>query len=415
MRETKFQNTEIGLIPEDWRIVPLGQLFDFKNGLNKGKEFFGFGTPIINFTDVFNNPQMYQSTIKGLVSVSSNDIKSCNAHKGDVFFTRTSETPEEVGMSSVLLDELDSAVFSGFVLRARPKTDLLNSEYSGLCLRSNTIRQQIIKSATYTTRALTSGAKLSDVLLPLPTLDEQRKIAKALSDIDGLIDSLSKLIDKKKNIKTGAMQQLLTGEKRLAGFSEAWEYKKLSDTGFMTAGGTPSTMIPEYWDGNINWLQSGVVHDCVVEESQVDKHITLEGLQHSSAHIIKKDSVLIAITGATCANVAYLPFESTANQSVVSIETNTENHPYFLYNLLKMYRGKILELRSGSAQGGVSLTSLKELNVYLPASLKEQSAIASILTDMDTEIASLEAKKEKFELIKKGMMQELLTGKVRLV
>lgn len=257
--------------------------------------------------------------------------------------------------------------------------------------------------------------QLKEFKIPIPPLDEQRKIAKALSDIDGLIDSLSKLINKKKNIKTGAMQQLLTGEKRLAGFSEAWEYKKLSDTGFMTAGGTPSTMIPEYWDGNINWLQSGVVHDCVVKESQVDKHITLEGLQHSSAHLIKKDSVLIAITGATCANVAFLPFESTANQSVVSIETNTENHPYFLYNLLKMYRGKILELRSGSAQGGVSLTSLKELNVYLPASLKEQSAIASILTDMDTEIASLEAKKEKFELIKKGMMQELLTGRVRLV
>lgn len=394
MRETKFQNTEIGLIPEDWRIVPLGQLFDFKNGLNKGKEFFGFGTPIINFTDVFNNPQMYQSTIKGLVSVSSKDIKSCNAHKGDVFFTRTSETPEEVGMSSVLLDELDSAVFSGFVLRARPKTDLLNSEYSGLCLRSNTIRQQIIKSATYTTRALTSGAKLSDVLLPLPTLDEQRKIAKALSDIDGLIDSLSKLIDKKKNIKIGTMQQLLTGEKRLAGFSEEWEEHEIGEVVKIVKG--QSLQSKDFINGSVP--------------------VVAGGQSYAGYHNVANHTdicVTISASGAYAGYVWLHDYPIFASDCSV-IEGNEDMNIRFLYYVLKLNQDVIYKAQTGGAQPHIHPRDISPIKLSIP-SIDEQAAIATVLTDMDTEIASLEAKKEKFELIKKGMMQELLTGRVRLV
>lgn len=101
------------------------ELFEFKNGLNKGKEFFGKGTPIINFTDVFKNRYLTKDMLRGRVDVTDEEIARYSARKGDLFFTRTSETKEEIGMSSVLVDDVENCVFSGFVLRARPKTNLL--------------------------------------------------------------------------------------------------------------------------------------------------------------------------------------------------------------------------------------------------------------------------------------------------
>lgn len=116
MKETKFKYTEVGRIPEDWDIILLGDIFEFKNGLNASKDCFGFGSPIINYTDVYRQEPLGHSNIKGKVSLSKSDIKRFQVHKNDVFFTRTSETPEEVGYSSVLLEDIEDCVFSGFVL-----------------------------------------------------------------------------------------------------------------------------------------------------------------------------------------------------------------------------------------------------------------------------------------------------------
>ena len=400
MRETRFKQTEVGLIPYAWDLMPLGQLFDFKNGLNKGKEFFGFGTPIVNFTDVFNNPKMYKSTIKGLVSVTSNDIKSCSAHKGDVFFTRTSETPEEVGMSSVLLDDLGSAVFSGFVLRARPKTELLDSEYSGICMRSNCIRRQIINSSTYTTRALTSGSKLSEVLLPLPSLSEQRKIAKALSDIDSLVSSLTKLIEKKQNIKICTMQHRLTGKRRLEGFTEPWIEKEIGAIVNISKG--QSLQSKNFVNGNVPVVAGGKV---------------FAGFHNLANHC--KTSVTISASGAYAGYVWLHEYPIFASDCSV-IEGNDNVDIQFCYYVLKLKQNEIYNAQTGGAQPHIHPKDVEPIKILLPWKddrpfIDEQIAIANILTDMDKEITILEQKLAKYESIKKGMMQELLTGKIRLV
>ncbi|GIV45071.1 MAG: hypothetical protein KatS3mg035_2194 [Bacteroidia bacterium] len=260
-----------------------------------------------------------------------------------------------------------------------------------------------------------------------PPLPEQQAIARVLSDVDELIESLSKLIEKKKNIKKGAMQELLTGKRRLPGFGvgrgykqtelgvipEDWEVKKLGDLGDLYAGGTPSTSNPLYWNGPIIWLQSGRIQNNVIKKLDNEITITEEGLKNSAAKLIRKNSVLIAITGATCGNVAFLPFEATANQSVVSVVTNHNNIAKFLYHKLLSERPKILQLQNGSAQGGVNLNSLKKIQLFTPP-LPEQQAIARVLSDMDEEIEALEKKKAKYENLKKAMMQVLLTGKIRL-
>jgi len=171
--------------------LSVADLFDFKNGLNKGKEFFGKGTPIVNFTDVFKKRWLTKDMLKGLVDVTPTEIDRYSAKKGDVFFTRTSETQEEIGMTSVLIDDVESCVFSGFVLRARPKTDYLLPKFCSYFFSARQIRQRIVQSSTFTTRALTSGPKLSRILVPIPPLSEQERIVAILDRFDALTTDIS--------------------------------------------------------------------------------------------------------------------------------------------------------------------------------------------------------------------------------
>jgi type I restriction enzyme S subunit len=236
-----YRQTEVGIIPEEWECLSLGDLFKFKNGLNKGKEFFGHGTPIVNYNDVYLKTEIRVKDILGRVSLSSKEIKLFEVLRGDVFFTRTSETPEEVGISSVIIEDVEDTVFSGFLIRARPINKKLDLYYKKYCFSTKSVRNEIVSKCTYTTRALTNGKVLSGVQIIVPPLPEQQAIATALSDIDGLINSLQKLIDKKKKIKQGAMQELLTGKIRLEGFSGEWVEVRLGDIAEVTMGQSPDS------------------------------------------------------------------------------------------------------------------------------------------------------------------------------
>ena len=211
-----YKQTELGEIPEDWEVKPLGELLSFKNGLNKAKEYFGYGLPIVNYMDVYSNPGIASANIKGMVDVTKEEVAAYSVKKGDVFFTRTSETVNEIGLSTVLLDDIDSGVFSGFVLRGREKSDQLNLMFKKYCFSSYYIRKQIGSTSSYTTRALTNGSLLSNVELIFPSCKkEQAAIANFLSDMDTELDALQQRLSKTQKIKQGMMQELLTGNTRL--------------------------------------------------------------------------------------------------------------------------------------------------------------------------------------------------------
>lgn len=169
----------------------LGELFEFKNGLNASKEQFGHGKPIVNYVNVYKKNSIVSSDLTGRVELDASTIERYRVKRGDVFFTRTSETREEVGFASVLLENVEDCVFSGFVLRARPITNVILPEFCKYCFATFNIRKQIIQSSTLTTRALTNGTSLSKVKIMIPSFKEQNRIVSILDRFDTLTTDLT--------------------------------------------------------------------------------------------------------------------------------------------------------------------------------------------------------------------------------
>lgn len=190
-KQYEYYRDELLTFGDDVEWKNLGEMFEVKNGLNKEKSAFGKGYPIVNFTDVYNKRWLDKSSLKGLVKVTPDETYRYSAKKGDVFFTRTSETREDIGMSSTLIEDIPNCVFSGFVLRARPTTGLLLPKFCSYYFSTPQVRKDIIRYASFTTRATTTGSKLSKIKIPLPSLDEQQRIVDILDRFDKLCNDIS--------------------------------------------------------------------------------------------------------------------------------------------------------------------------------------------------------------------------------
>ena len=249
----------------------------------------------------------------------------------------------------------------------------------------------------------------------LPPLPEQRAIAAALSDTDALLSSLDRLLAKKRDIKQAVMQQLLTGKQRLPGFSGEWEVKQVSDFTNCTSGGTPSTSNPSYWGGSTRWMSSGELN--LKRVTEVEGRITDLGLRSSSTKMIPKKCVLIGLAGQgkTRGTVAMNLVELCTNQSIAAILPGKSFVPEYLYYNLDTRYDELRSLSTGDGgRGGLNLTIINSLVIPFPK-LEEQKAIAATFLDMDVEIDALQRRRDKTRNIKQGMMQELLTGRTRLV
>ena len=389
-----YKQSEVGVIPEEWEVKTLGDVFEFKNGLNKEKKYFGEGTPIINYMDVYKNNALTANDLRGKVTVTKNELKAYEVRKGDVFFTRTSETVDEIGITSVITEKLEKTVFSGFILRARPKNNWLDALYKKYCFSSENVRKEITSKSSYTTRALTNGRLLSKVQIPLPPLPEQQAIASALSDVDALIATLEQLITKKRNIKQGAMQQLLTGKKRLPGFGGGWVLRKLGE---LLDYEQPTEYIvtdTEYDDNNDTPVLTA------------GKTFIL-GHTNEETGIFRNLPVIIFDDFTTTNKYVTFPFKvKSSAMKILKLKDKKANLGFVFEKM------QLINFHLGDHKR-YWISEYQNLEVEIPQS-EEQQAIAQILSDMDTEIEALKQKRDKYKAIKQGMMQELLTGKTRL-
>lgn len=249
----------------------------------------------------------------------------------------------------------------------------------------------------------------------IPPLSEQHKIADILSTWDAAIAKTEKLIAALERRKKGLMQRLLTGEVRFAGFDREWGEHRLGKVAKLTAGGTPSTLVPEYWGGDVRWMNSGEIHLKRIYE--VENRITQKGLENSSAKLIPVNSVLIALAGQgkTRGTVAINKIELSTNQSVAAVMPNEKilDYEYLFYNLDARYE-EMRRLSTGDGgRGGLNLKLLGSIRVMAP-SLPEQCRIAEVFRECDSEIELQYKKLSALQQQKKGLMQRLLTGQVRV-
>ena len=243
---------------------------------------------------------------------------------------------------------------------------------------------------------------------------EQRAIAEALSDVDGLIAALDKKIAKKRLLKQGAMQQLLTGKKRLPGFTDKWKVVRLGDWATMNSGGTPTSSVPEYYNGYIPFLSISDITEAGKYINKTEKTITEKGLNNSSARMFPAGTVMYAMY-ASLGKCSIANIELSCSQAILGITPKCRINPEYLYYYLSFIEEDVKDMGQTGTQSNLSKQIVQDFIVKLPRDIREQQAIATILSDMDKEIANLEAQRNKYRLLKSGMMQKLLTGQIRLV
>ena len=205
----------IGMIPEHWNIRRLRYLGSCLNGISKGGEFFGDGFPFVSYGDVYRNMELPQK-VEGLVQTTESEREWYSVKEGDVFFTRTSETIEDVAIASTCMQTIENATFAGFLIRFRPNTNLLTKEFSKFYFRSDKHRLFFVKEMNLVTRASLSQELLKRLPILLPPIKEQQEIAHLLeskcSEIDSAISKQTVIIEKLTGYKKSLIYEAVTGK-----------------------------------------------------------------------------------------------------------------------------------------------------------------------------------------------------------
>jgi type I restriction enzyme, S subunit len=406
-------------LPENWKTHRLGELFEFSNGINADKSAYGQGTPFVNVLEVITSESLTVDGIPGRIALPKSTLVRYRVNHGDVLFNRTSETQDEVGLSSTYLGD-EPVVFGGFVFRAQPKTAHLDVEYSKYCLRGDDVRSQITGRGQGGIRANIGQRDLKSVEVALPDIPEQRAIAEVLDDASALVDCLQALIEKKRDLKQGMMQVLLTGRTRLPGFTGEWKLLPVADnshlkarigwqgltTGeYLTSGEYRLVGGTDFKNGHVDWGSTSFVDKWRFDQ---DKNIQLV----DGDVLITKDGTIGKV-----AIVDSMPGPSTLNSGVFVLRPKHDAYDSgFIYWMLRsrVFEEFVAGLSAGSTITHLYQRDLVTLELLVPPTLDEQAAISRILTDADADIEALERRLQSARAVKSGMMQELLTGRTRL-
>ena len=407
MTKQGYKQTEVGLIPDDWEVTNIGSVSTIFGRIG----FRGYtvndivkedqGAITLSPSNIING----KLTLRKVTYLSwfkyeeSPEIKIYN---GDILLVKTGST---YGKTTLVTNLKRKATLNPQVVVL--KKIKCNNAYLGFMMGFPIIQNQIESSVVGGAIPTLSQEQVYGFQIPIPpTLTEQKAIATALSDVDALIASLEQTITKKKAIKQGAMQQLLTpphkGGKRLPGFSGEWVEKTLGEISKINMGQSPLSA---------NYNNDGIGLPLVQGNADIKNRKTI--IRNYTSQITKTADAndIIMSVRAPVGEVATTKFNCCIGRGVCSIKYPNG----FLYHFLIYFEPSWAQFSTGSTFDSINSNQLKELEMSIPNTSEEQQGIAQILSDMDAEITQLETKKEKYQAIKKGMMQELLTGKTRLI
>jgi Restriction endonuclease S subunits len=388
-----YKQTEVGVIPEDWDHRTLGLLYaePSRNGIYKTSEYQGRGTRIVNMGEMFGF-EFISDQQMSRVTLTNRELSVSGLLDGDLLFGRRSVVPAGAGKCSLVVSLTEPITFESSIIRVRLDKTAAHPRFYYYFFASPTGRSLITAIVSGTTVKGIRATELAKLTVPLPTKAEQEAITEALSDADALIESLEQLLAKRRQLKQGAMQELLTGKRRLPGFSGEWEVKSLGQVAPLQRG----------FDLSTAKVQPGPF-PVVYSNGVLTYHIASQ---------VKAPGVVTGRSG-TIGRVTFVERDFWPHNTALWVTSFKGNEPkfvFYLYTWIGLER-----FATGSGVPTLNRNDVHSFMVSIPATRAEQTAIAAILSDMDAEIAALEAKLAKARALKQGMMQELLTGRIRLV
>lgn len=403
--QTAYKDTPIGKIPADWEVKRLGELGIFSKGKGILKDQVKEkGLPCIRYGEIYTSydyvAQEFKSFIDEDVAKASKEI-----NKGDVLFAGSGETVDEIGKSVAYLGEL-KAYAGGDVIVYSPNQDLVSSECLSYTLDLNSVRRQKRYMGQGNSIVHIYPSDLAKLQIPLPPLPEQKRIAEVLSTWDQAIQLTEQLIRQKEQGKKWLMQNLLTGKMRLKGFSGEWKEKKLeyfikeykqkptpgNNHEVLTSAKSGLMKQTDYYGDNRITNRDNADYNVIPPN-----HLTYRSRSDDGLFTFNKND--LGITGLIS---GYYPVFTVKNGDLD-----------FILMFMNYYRQKLTKYAIGTSQLVLAMNSLKEAKFHFPE-FEEQSAIAEVLQAADEEIELLKAKAEMLKEQKKGLMQQLLTGRKRL-
>ncbi|HCY7806358.1 TPA: restriction endonuclease subunit S [Staphylococcus aureus] len=408
-----MSNTQTKNVPElrfpgfegEWEEKKVGELLEFKNGLNKGKEYFGSGSSIVNFKDVFNNRSLNTNNLTGKVNVNSKELKNYSVEKGDVFFTRTSEVIGEIGYPSVILNDPENTVFSGFVLRGRPKSgiDLINNNFKRYVFFTNSFRKEMITKSSMTTRALTSGSAINKMKVIYPvSAKEQRKIGDFFSKLDRQIELEEQKLELLQQQKKSYMQKIFSQELRFKDENSEdyphWENSKIEK--YLKERNERSDK---------GQMLSVTINSGIIKFSELDRKDN-SSKDKSNYKVVRKNDIAYnsmrmwqGASGRSNYNgivsPAYTVLYPTQNTSSLFIGYKFKTHRM-------IHKFKINSQGLTSDTWNLKYKQLKNINIDIPV-LEEQEKIGDFFKKMDILISKQKIKIEILEKEKQSFLQKM--------
>ena len=422
-----YKQTEVGVIPDDWDVCQVRQKGEVVTGKALAVKAPGQQRPYLRTKNVFDGRIDLDDVLT--MPMTDEQFAHFRLRHGDVLLNE-GQSLELVGRCAIYQGEYPEAcAIQNQLLRFRARGDV-SAVFASYVFRYCQQTGAFARIALQTTSiAHLGGSRFGRLCLAWPkTEPEQRAIAEALSDADALIDSLERLVAKKRDVKQGAMQELLTGRRRLPGFTGEWEEKRL-DSLFDFGKGVSAPRDKLSSTGHC-YLHYGDIH------TSTKTHVNVAAEQHelprlniplqrvSPASLLEDGDVVFVDASEDDAgtsrhlvifNPGRIPFISGLHTIVAKSKTDELDRSYrcYCFQTAEVQR-QFIHYAVGTKVSGISKGNLGKISMLIPPR-KEQAAIAAVLYDIDTETAALEAKLAKARTIKQGMMQELLTGKIRLV
>lgn len=410
-----YNKTDIGVIPRDWNLITFNKAFYFLRTASYSRvQLSEIGNIYyVHYGDIHTKLEHFLDFEKiELPFIKKEQLRNYNLLKeGDLIMADASEDYEGIGKSVEIKNIDKKKAISGlhtFLLRG--KEGVFTNGFKGYIRSNKFVKSQLDKLATGLKVYGVSKENLKTIQIPLPPLSEQKAISEVLSDTDNLIQALEKRIAKKRLIKQGAMQKLLTPKEDSAydkSSADRWDVKKLGEIAYFTNGKAHEQFIDE--NGDFIVINS--------------KFISTNGEVYKNANInlcpLKKGDITMVMSdipnGKALAKCFVVPKDEkyALNQRICALRTEIEDNNFlsFILNRNKYY----LSFDSGTGQTNLKKDDVLECPIPLPSTKAEQTRIAIILSDMNTEIETLEKKLAKYKQLKQGLMQNLLTGKIRLV